>query len=66
MAGKKAEASKGKIKITQVRGANKRTIDQQMTLRGLGLRGIRKSAEVEDTPAVRGMIAKVRHLLQVG
>jgi large subunit ribosomal protein L30 len=38
---------------------------QRATLRGLGLSRIRQSVELEDTPAVRGMIAAVRHLVQV-
>ena len=34
-------------------------------LRGLGLRKIRHTVQVEDTPATRGMINKVRHMVQV-
>ena len=39
--------------------------DQRATLRGLGLDKIGRRARVEDTPAVRGMIAKVAHLVRV-
>ena len=53
------------VKVTWIRSANKRTKDQQETIRGLGLRRLHHSRELEDTPAVRGMIAKVQHLLQV-
>jgi len=35
-------------------------------LTGLGLRRIRQAVEVEDTPAVRGMINKVMHMVEVG
>lgn len=54
-----------KVRITLVRSANKREIDQQQTLVGLGLRKLHSSRELEDTPSVRGMINKVRHLLNV-
>lgn len=64
---KKAAAKKaGKtVKVTWIRSAHKRTVDQQQTLVGLGLRKLHQSRELEDTPSVRGMIAKVQHLLQV-
>jgi len=38
---------------------------QRATLRGLGLSRLRQAVELEDTPAVRGMIDKVRHLVVV-
>ncbi len=57
--------SEGKIRVTQVKSGIGFTQKQRSTLRGLGLRGIRYSAMVEDTPAVRGMIAKVVHLVRV-
>ena len=38
---------------------------QRATLRGLGLSKLRQAVELEDTPAVRGMIGKVRHLVVV-
>ncbi|MEM6454021.1 MAG: 50S ribosomal protein L30 [Acidobacteriota bacterium] len=53
------------IKIEQVRspiGYNKR---QREVLRGIGLRRIRHVVERQDTPAVRGMIAKIPHLVRV-
>jgi large subunit ribosomal protein L30 len=63
---KAAKAAAGKtVKVTWIRSANKRTADQQGTLVGLGLRKLHQSRELEDTPSVRGMIAKVQHLLQV-
>jgi len=39
--------------------------DQRATLKGLGLNRVRRSRELEDTPAVRGMIDKVRHLVRI-
>jgi large subunit ribosomal protein L30 len=60
------EKSDGKkVKVQQVKsviGYNRR---QRATMLGLGLRKIRQVVEVEDTPAVRGMINKVRHLIVV-
>ena len=38
---------------------------QRATLRGLGLRRLNQTVELEDTPAIRGMIFKVRHLVVV-
>ena len=54
-----------KIKITQTGSHIGRTEDQRATLIGLGLNKINRSRVVEDTPAVRGMIAKVQHLVRV-
>jgi large subunit ribosomal protein L30 len=60
-----SEKSKGRVRVTQVRAAHKRTKDQQATLIGLGLGKLHRTRELTDTPAVRGMIAKVGHLLSV-
>jgi large subunit ribosomal protein L30 len=57
--------TKKTVTVTQLRSANRRPADQEQTLRGLGLGKIRRSRTLEDTPAVRGMIAKVRHLIDV-
>jgi large subunit ribosomal protein L30 len=54
-----------KIKVTQIGSPIGRQSDQQATLVGLGLNKRHRSSELEDTPSVRGMIAKVRHLLRV-
>ncbi|RMF84077.1 MAG: 50S ribosomal protein L30 [Nitrospirae bacterium] len=54
-----------KLIITQVRSAIGRPRDQRATLRGLGLRRIRHTVERPDTPAIRGMVRKVAHLVQV-
>ncbi len=60
-----AKKSGKTVKVTQIRSAAGRPQDQHATLRGLGLNKVRSSRVLEDTPAVRGMIGKVRHLLQV-
>ncbi len=55
-----------RMRVTLVRspiGYNKR---QALVVRGLGLRRIGHSVEVVDNPSVRGMIHKVRHLVEVG
>jgi large subunit ribosomal protein L30 len=54
-----------KIKITQIRSPIGRRSDQRETLIGLGLGKMHRSRELENTAAVRGMIAKVRHLIRV-
>jgi large subunit ribosomal protein L30 len=61
-----AEA-KGKktLRVTQIASAAGRLADQRQTLVGLGLNKIGRTRELEDTPAVRGMINKVRHLVRV-
>ena len=54
-----------KIQVTQVRSSIGRPKDQGQTLRGLGLRKIHHTVVLKDTPAIRGMITKVQHLLKV-
>ncbi|HZF35463.1 MAG TPA: 50S ribosomal protein L30 [Candidatus Angelobacter sp.] len=57
--------AKGRIRITQIGSPIGRPDDQQATLIGLGLNKLHRSRELEDTPSVRGMIAKVHHLVRV-
>jgi len=54
-----------KIKVTQVKGLRGTLESHRATIRGLGLRRIRHTVEVIDTPAVRGMINKVSYLVKV-
>jgi large subunit ribosomal protein L30 len=54
-----------KIKIKQVKSRIKCPRDQKATLDALGLRKLNRVREHEDTPAIRGMINKVRHLVTV-
>ena len=54
-----------RITVVQTRSAIGRPGDQRATLKGLGLDKIGREARVLDTPANRGMIKKVAHLLRV-
>lgn len=60
-----AEAKKKSVTVTQVHSAAGRQDYQRKTLIGLGLNKIRRSNTLEDTPAVRGMINAVKHLVKV-
>jgi large subunit ribosomal protein L30 len=53
------------VTVEQIGSPIRRTKDQRATLVGLGLNKIRRRSTLEDTPAVRGMIAKVGHLVRV-
>ena len=57
--------SSGKIKVKQIKSPIGRPKDQKQTLIGLGLNKMHKVSELEDTPSVRGMINKVKHLVEV-
>ena len=67
MAKKKQAAKKsGKtVRVTLVRGVIGTRESHRATVRGLGLRRINHTVELEDTPAVRGMINKVNYLLRL-
>jgi large subunit ribosomal protein L30 len=54
-----------KLYITWVKSAIGYAKDQKMTLRALGLHRLHQSIKHEDSPSVRGMIAKVKHLVEV-
>jgi large subunit ribosomal protein L30 len=58
-------AAKKTLRVKQIKSASRREGTQRATLIGLGLNKISKVRELEDTPAVRGMIAKVQHLVEV-
>ncbi|WP_028035655.1 50S ribosomal protein L30 [Chelativorans sp. J32] len=61
-----AEKKKGKtITVEQIGSPIRRPKDQRATLVGLGLNKLHRRSTLEDTPAVRGMIAKVDHLVRV-
>ena len=53
------------IKVRQTASPIRRKKDQRATLVGLGLNRIGRTAELPDTPSVRGMIAKVAHMVEV-
>lgn len=58
-------ADKKTVTVTQIASPIGRPGDQRATLIGLGLNKIRRTTTLEDTPSVRGMIAKVKHLIRV-
>jgi large subunit ribosomal protein L30 len=58
-------AAKKTIKVTQIGSPIGRPKRQLATLKGLGLGKMHRTRELEDTPAVRGMITKVQHLVRV-
>ncbi|HTX45640.1 MAG TPA: 50S ribosomal protein L30 [Solirubrobacteraceae bacterium] len=53
------------IRVTQRKSRNGSDKRQLATLRSLGLRRINHTVEVQDTPQIRGMLHKVRHLVEV-
>ncbi len=53
------------VTVTQIKSPIGRPKDQRATLIGLGLNKMHRTRELEDTPAVRGMIRKVAHLVSV-
>ena len=59
------KAKKKTLRIEQVRSPIGYNKSQREVLRGLGLRKIRHVVEREDTPAVRGMVTKISHLVQI-
>jgi len=60
-----AEKSEAMVTVTQVRSPIGRPKDQRETLIGLGLNKMNRRRTLNDTPSVRGMIDKVRHLVRV-
>jgi large subunit ribosomal protein L30 len=54
----------GMVKVTLVRSMIGRPEKHRQVLRGMGLTRINKTVELEDTPAIRGMIHKVSHLVK--
>jgi large subunit ribosomal protein L30 len=60
-----SKASNKTVKVQQTGSPIRRHHSQRETLVGLGLNKIGRVSELPDNPATRGMIAKVRHLVQV-
>jgi large subunit ribosomal protein L30 len=58
-------AKKKTVKVRQVASPARRPKEQRATLVGLRLNKIGRESELEDTPSVRGMIARVAHLVEV-
>ncbi len=65
IAGSKQPEAIMKLKITQTRSLIHSSGRQRRTMEALGLRRIRHSVQHEDNPVIRGMIDKVRHLVEV-
>ena len=61
----KSEGAAKTVTVEQTGSPIRRPADQRATLIGLGLNRIRRRSTLQDTPAVRGMIAKVAHLVRV-
>jgi large subunit ribosomal protein L30 len=53
------------VKVKQIKSKNGANHAQRETLRSLGLRRIGHTVEIKDTPQVRGMVHRVRHLIKV-
>ncbi len=60
-----AESKAGKLRVTLVRSPIGYDWRQKRTVRALGLRHLNQTVEHSDSPAIRGMLAKVRHLVKI-
>ncbi len=61
-----AENKTGKtVTVRQIKSTARKPKEQEATLRGLGLGKIRRTRTLEDTPAIRGMIRAVQHLVEI-
>jgi large subunit ribosomal protein L30 len=65
MANHRTDSKGGTVKVTLTRSPTGFNGTQATVVKGLGLRRIRHTVELKDTPAIRGMIHKVRHLVEV-
>jgi len=65
MANQRTDTKGATVKVTLVKSPIGFKDNQETVLRGMGLRRIRQTVELKDTPAIRGMIHKVRHLIDV-
>jgi large subunit ribosomal protein L30 len=54
-----------KLKITQIKSASGHQEDQRANVRALGIRRMQQTVVHNDTPQIRGMVFKVRHLVKV-
>ena len=60
-----SKADKKTVKVTLVRSVNGRLANHKACVRGLGLRRMHHTVEVEDTPCTRGIINKVSYMLRI-
>jgi large subunit ribosomal protein L30 len=65
MANQRTDSKGGTLKVTLTKSPTGFNGKQAIVVKSLGLRRIRHSVELKDTPATRGMIHKVRHLVEV-
>ena len=65
MANHRTDSKGGTVKVTLTRSPTGFDGKQAIVVKSLGLRRIRHTVELKDTPATRGMIHKVRHLVEV-
>jgi large subunit ribosomal protein L30 len=65
VANQRTDSKGGTVKVTLVKSPTGFNRTQAAVVRGLGLRRIRHTVELKDTPDARGMIHKVRHLVEV-
>ena len=65
MAGKKKAAAAGKLKIQYYRSVIGFSQQQKLIVKGLGFRKLNATREAEDTASIRGMVAKVPHLVRI-
>jgi large subunit ribosomal protein L30 len=65
MANQRTDTKGATVKVTLMKSPIGFKDNQETVLRGMGLRRIRQTVELKDTPATRGMIHKVRHLVDV-
>jgi large subunit ribosomal protein L30 len=54
-----------RLRVRQIRSASGHRFDQAATVRALGIRRLHEPVEHDDTPQIRGMVFKVRHLVEV-
>jgi len=65
MANERTDSQGGTVTVTLVRSTTGFKDNQEVVVRGLGLRKLHSTVTLKDTPAIRGMIHKVRHLVEV-
>jgi len=65
MANQRTDSKSGTVRVTLVKSPIGFKDNQEVVVRSLGLRRIRHTVELKDSPAIRGMIHKVRHLVTV-
>jgi large subunit ribosomal protein L30 len=64
-AAKKAAKKEKRLRVTLIKSPIGQSYKQKRTVQALGLRRMHQSVEQQDTPAIRGMVAKVSHLVTV-